>query len=89
MAKKYENMTDKERRAYWEKQHADEKKKRKQLADQVPPSLLALVKELESVAQDMARQGLYEGGVRYIYCDTFHELERKADSVRREFCLDD
>jgi hypothetical protein len=89
MTKKLENMTQDERIAYWDKQRANEKKQRKQLADQVPASLLALVKELESVAQDMARQGLYEGGPRYIYCDTFHELERKADSVRREFCLDD
>ena len=89
MAKKFENMTQDERTAYWEKQRADELKMRRQQVDKVPAELLAHVQKLHELASDVAHDALYNGGVRYLSCDQLQQLEHAADTVSREFCLGD
>ena len=88
MPKKLENMTQDERIAYYTKIREKEQRQRKKIADQVPPQLYVQVQELVSLANEIACDGLYNGGPRYISCDLFHQLEQQADTVKNLYCFE-
>ena len=88
MAKKPENMTPEERYAHYAKIRAKEQRERKKIADQVPPQLYVQVQELVLLANEIACDGLYNGGPRYISCDLFHQLEDQADKVKNLYCFE-
>ena len=88
MPKKLENMTQDERIAYYTKIREKEQRQRKKIADQVPPQLYVQVQELVSLANEIACDGLYNGGPRYISCDLFHQLEQQADKVKNLYCFE-
>ena len=87
MTKKLENMTQKELIAHYEKMRVKEQRERKKIADQIPAELSVQVKELVALANEVACDGLYNGGPRYISCDLFHQLEDQAEKVRNLYCF--
>jgi len=87
MAKKPENMTQKELMAYHDKKRAKAAKERKKVAEQVPAHLSVQVEELVAIATEIACDALYNGGPRYISCDLFHQLEDQSEKVRSLYCF--
>ena len=87
MAKKLENMTPDERYEHYSKMRVKEQRERKKIADQIPAELSVQVKELVALANEVACDGLYNGGPRYIPCDLFHQLEDQADKVKSLYCF--
>ena len=87
MAKKLENMTPDERYEHYSKMRVKEQRERKKIADQIPVELSVQVKELVALANEVACDGLYNGGPRYIPCDLFHQLEDQANKVKNLYCF--
>jgi|TARA_R100000005_G_C4888419_1_gene136515 hypothetical protein len=82
-------MTDKQRERYWQKKRQEEYDKRQKSIDALTNEQRKAIERIYEMARDIVHQGLYEGGPRYIYCDTFHELDSAVEIVCREFNLRD
>ena len=88
MSKKLENMTQDERLAYWAKQQEAERKDRQKAIDALSTEQLLAVHTMYKLAKDIVDEALYGAGVRYIYCDTFNQLEDTVQIINRQFNMD-
>lgn len=70
------------------KQKKKEKKKRQDDMKKIPVAYIEAMKNLAECSQEIAHCALYEGGPRYIYCDTFHLLEQYSDKIKDLLLMD-
>lgn len=85
MAKKLENMTQNERLAYWAKQQEAERSARQVRIDNLDEKQMQAIKDVYKLASSITDDALYHGGVRYIPCDDFNQLEDKLNDLIRQF----
>ena len=83
--KKLENMNTDERLAYWAKVREKEQSKRQARLDNLSEEQLLAVQRMYKLSKDIVQEALYGAGVRYIYCDTFNELEDTIEVIRNQF----
>lgn len=89
MGKKLENMTADQRVAYWEKKRAKERKTRQHAIEKLSPKQILAVHNMYKLSKEITYEALHGGGVRYIYCDLFNELEEAVEIVRNQFNMGD
>jgi|DEB0MinimDraft_10_1074344.scaffolds.fasta_scaffold124367_1 hypothetical protein len=87
--KKLENMNTDERIAYWAKVRETERNARQVRLDNLTPEQLLAVHNMYKLSKDLVQEALYGAGVRYIYCDTFNELEDTIQVIRDQFNMGD
>jgi hypothetical protein len=87
--KKFENMNSDERIAYWAKVRETERNARQVRLDNLSPEQLLAVHTMYKLSKDIVEEALYGAGVRYIYCDTFNELENTISVMRNQFNMGD
>lgn len=87
--KKIENMNTDERIAYWARVRETERNARQVRLDNLTPEQLLAVHTMYKLSKDIVGEALYGAGVRYIYCDTFNELDNTIQAVRNQFNMDD
>ena len=85
MEKKLEDMTVDQRIRYWEKQQQKERKTRQDAIDKLSPQQILAVHTIYKLSKEITNEALHGGGVRYIYCDLFNELEEAVHSVFTQF----
>jgi len=85
MEKKLEDMTVDQRIRYWEKQQQKERKTRQDAIDKLSPQQILAVHTMYKLSKEITNEALHGGGVRYIYCDLFNELEEAVQSVHTMF----
>ena len=85
MEKKLEDMTVDQRIRYWEKQQQKERKTRQDAIDKLSPQQILAVHTIYKLSKEITNEALHGGGVRYIYCDLFNELEEAVQSVHTMF----
>jgi hypothetical protein len=85
MEKKLEDMTVDQRIRYWEKQQQKERKTRQDAIDKLSPQQILAVHTMYKLSKEITDEALHGGGVRYIYCDLFNELEEAVQSVHTMF----
>lgn len=83
--KKLENMSTDERIAYWAKVRETERNARQVRLDNLSPEQLLAVHRMYKLSRELVHEALYGAGVRYIYCDTFNELEDTIEIIRNQF----
>lgn len=89
MEKKLEDMTVDQRIRYWEKQQQKERKTRQDAIDKLSPQQILAVHTMYKLSKEITEEALHGGGVRYIYCDLFNELEEAVQSVHTMFNMGD
>ena len=87
--KKLENMNTDERIEYWAKVQEKERDARQVRLDNLSPEQLLAVHNMYKLSKDLVNEALYGAGVRYIYCDTFNELENTISVMRNQFNMGD
>ena len=87
--KKLENMNTDERIAYWAKKQQAERDARQVRLDNLSPEQLIAVHKMYKLSKEIVDEALYGAGVRYIYCDTFNELEDVTGVIRNQFNMGD
>ena len=83
--KKLENMSTDERIAYWAKKQQAERDARQVRLNNLSPEQLIAVHKMYKLSKEIVDEALYGAGVRYIYCDTFNELEYVTEAIRNQF----
>ena len=83
--KKLENMNTDERIAYWAKKQQAERDARQVRLDNLSPEQLLAVHRMYKLSRELVHEALYGAGVRYIYCDTFNELEDIIQVIHNQF----
>ena len=89
MEKKLEDMTVNQRIRYWEKERQKERKVRQEAIDKLSAEQLLAVHTMYKLSKEITNEALNGGGVRYIYCDQFNELEEAVQSVFNQFNMGD
>lgn len=89
MAKQLKDMTVDQRIRYWEKQQQKERKTRQDAIDKLSPQQILAVHTIYKLSKEITSEALHGGGVRYIYCDLFNELEEAVQSVHTMFNMGD
>ena len=89
MEKKLEDMTVNQRIAYWEKQRKKERKTRQDAINKLSPKQVLAVHTMYKLSKEITSEALHGGGVRYIYCDLFNELEEAVEIIRNQFNMGD
>lgn len=89
MAKKLEDMTVDQRIRHWAREQEKERKKRQEVIDKLSPQQILAVHTMYRLSKEITDEALHGGGVRYIYCDLFNELEEAVQSVRTQFNMGD
>lgn len=87
--KKLENMNTDERIEYWAKVREKEQSERQTRLDNLSEKQLLAVQKMYKLSKDIVQEALYGAGVRYIYCDTFNELEDTIEVIRNQFNIGD
>lgn len=83
--KKLENMNTDERIAYWAKKQQAERDARQVRLDNLSPEQLIAVHKMYKLSKEIVDEALYGAGVRYIYCDTFNELDDITQVIHNQF----
>jgi hypothetical protein len=83
--KKLENMSTDERIEYWARVREKERDARQVRLDNLSPEQLLAVHRMYKLSRELVHEALYGAGVRYIYCDTFNELEDTIEIIRNQF----
>lgn len=89
MEKKLEDMTVDQRIRHWAKVQEKERKERQEVIDKLSPQQILAVHTIYRLSKEITNEALHGGGVRYIYCDLFNELEEAVQSVRTQFNMGD
>lgn len=89
MEKKLEDMTVDQRIRHWAKVQEKERKERQEVIDKLSPQQILAVHTMYRLSKEITNEALHGGGVRYIYCDLFNELEEAVQSVRTQFNMGD
>lgn len=89
MAKQLEDMTVDQRIRHWAREQEKERKKRQEVIDKLSPQQILAVHTMYRLSKEITNEALHGGGVRYIYCDLFNELEEAVQSVRTQFNMGD
>lgn len=89
MEKKLEDMTVDQRIRYWEKEQQKERKTRQDAIEKLSPQQILAVHTMYKLSKEITNEALHGGGVRYIYCDLFNELEEAVQSVHTMFNMGD
>ena len=89
MAKQLKNMTVDQRIRHWEKEQKKERKTRQDAIEKLSPKQVLAVHTMYRLSKEITYEALHGGGVRYIYCDLFNELEEAVQSVRTQFNMGD
>ena len=89
MAKKLEDMTVDQRIRHWAKVQEKERKERQEVIDKLSPQQILAVHTIYRLSKEITNEALHGGGVRYIYCDLFNELEEAVQSVHTQFNMGD
>jgi hypothetical protein len=87
--KKLENMSTDERIEYWAKVREKERDARQVRLDNLSPEQLLSVYKMYKLSKEITFEALNGAGVRYIYCDTFNELEDTIEAVRNQFNMEE
>ena len=83
--KKLENMSTDELIQYWARVREKERDARQVRLDNLSPEQLLAVHRMYKLSRELVHEALYGAGVRYIYCDTFNELEDTIEIIRNQF----
>lgn len=89
MAKQLEDMTVDQRIRHWAREQEKERKKRQEVIDKLSPQQILAVHTMYRLSKEITNEALHGGGVRYIYCDLFNELEEAVQSVHTQFNMGD
>jgi len=89
MEKQLKDMTVDQRIRYWEKQQQKQRKVRQEAIDKLSTEQLLAVHAMYKLSKEITDEALHGGGVRYIYCDLFNELEEAVQSVFTQFNMGD
>ena len=89
MEKNLEDMTVDQRIRHWEKVQEKERKARQDAIDKLSPQQILAVHTMYRLSKEITNEALHGGGVRYIYCDLFNELEEAVQSVHTQFNMGD
>ena len=89
MEKKLEDMTVNQRIRYWQKEQQKERKTRQEAIDKLSAEQILAVHAIYRLSKEITDEALHGGGVRYIYCDQFNELEEAVQSVFNQFNMGD
>lgn len=89
MAKQLKDMTVDQRIRYWAKEQQKERKTRQDAIDKLSPQQILAVHSMYRLSKEITNEALNGGGVRYIYCDLFNELEEAIQSVHTMFNMGD
>ena len=89
MAKQLEDMTVDQRIRHWEKVQEKERKTRQDAIEKLSPQQILAVHTIYRLSKEITNEALHGGGVRYIYCDLFNELEEAVQSVHTQFNMGD
>ena len=89
MAKKYENMTQDERIAYWDKQREQDKQKRQSCMNKLQPMQQAALYSINSKLNAVLETALYPdmGGIRSVSAYDLQELSDAKDTLAFQFNL--
>jgi len=89
MAKKYENMTQDERIAYWDKQREQDKQKRQSCMNKLQPMQQAALYSINSKLDAILDTALYPdmGGIRAVSAFDLQELSDAKDTLAFQFNL--
>jgi len=89
MAKQLKDMTVDQRIRHWAREQEKERKKRQEVIDKLSPQQILAVHTMYKLSKEITNEALHGGGVRYIYCDLFNELEEAVQSVHTQFNMSD
>lgn len=89
MAKQLKDMTVDQRIRHWAKVQEKERKERQEVIEKLSPQQILAVHTMYKLAREITNEALHGGGVRYIYCDLFNELEEAVQSVHTQFNMGD
>ena len=89
MEKKLEDMTVAQRIRHWQKVEEKERKTRQDAIEKLSPQQILAVHSMYKLSKEITDEALHGGGVRYIYCDLFNELEEAVQSVFTQFNMGD
>ena len=89
MEKKLEDMTVDQRIRHWARIQEKERKERQEVIDKLSPQQILAVHTIYRLSKEITNEALHGGGVRYIYCDLFNELEEAVQSVHTQFNMGD
>lgn len=89
MEKKLEDMTVDQRIRHWAKVQEKERKERQEVINKLSPQQILAVHTMYRLSKEITNEALHGGGVRYIYCDLFNELEEAVQSVHTQFNMGD
>ena len=89
MTKKLEDMTVDQRIRHWARIKEKERKTRQDAIEKLSPQQILAVHTMYRLSKEITNEALHGGGVRYIYCDLFNELEEAVQSVRTQFNMGD
>lgn len=89
MAKQLEDMTVDQRIRHWARIQEKERKTRQDAIENLSPQQILAVHTMYKLAKEITNEALHGGGVRYIYCDLFNELEEAVQSVHTQFNMGD
>jgi hypothetical protein len=89
MAKKYENMTQDERIAHWEKIREQDKQKRQSCMNKLQPMQQAALYNINSKLYAVLETALYPdmGGIRAVSAFDLQELSDAKDDLQFQFNL--
>lgn len=87
--KKYENMTQDERIAYWDKQREQDKQKRQSCMNKLQPMQQAALYSINSKLDAILDTALYPdmGGIRAVSAFDLQELSDAKDTLAFQFNL--
>ena len=89
MEKKLEDMTVDQRIRHWARIQEKERKERQEVINKLSPQQILAVHTIYRLSKEITNEALHGGGVRYIYCDLFNELEEAVQSVHTQFNMGD
>tara|TARA_R100000278_G_scaffold118909_1_gene99915 strand:- start:550 stop:825 length:276 start_codon:yes stop_codon:yes gene_type:complete len=89
MAKKVKDMTVDQRIRNWEKEQKKERKTRQDAIEKLSPKQVLAVHTMYKLSKEITYEALHGGGVRYIYCDLFNQLEDAVEIVREQYNMGD
>ena len=89
MAKQLEDMTVDQRIRHWEKVQEKERKTRQDAIEKLSPQQILAVHAIYRLSKEITEEALHGGGVRYIYCDLFNQLEDAVEIVREQYNMGD
>lgn len=89
MAKQVKDMTVDQRIRHWARIQEKERKTRQDAIEKLSPQQILAVHTMYRLSKEITNEALHGGGVRYIYCDLFNELEEAVQSVHTQFNMGD